>query len=328
MKKIFERNDKNNRRGKMTAVLAAALAAAMMAGCGASPQTQNTTAAQTQAAVTATTEAVKPQAAETTAASAETTAAAVGATAAAGTAASGTGTTATISEDDARQAALTHAGLSEGDVTFINTHLDRDDGRLVYDVEFYSGNSEYDYEIDAATGEIVSYDYDVESYNLASGAGQTQSGEYISETDARNAALTHAGLAEADVTFVKTHLDRDDGRMVYDVEFYSGSSEYDYEIDASTGEIISFDYDAESYHMSAPSGQSQSGDYITVDEAKAAAFTHAGVAETDTTRLKVEMDYDDGRAVYEVEFNVGRTEYNYEIDAVTGDLLSYDMDND
>ena len=170
MKKIFERNDKNNRRGKMTAVLAAALAAAMMAGCGASPQTQNTTAAQTQAAVTATTEAVKPQAAETTAASAETTAAAAGATAAAGTAASGTGTTATISEDDARQAALTHAGLSEGDVTFINTHLDRDDGRLVYDVEFYSGNSEYDYEIDAATGEIVSYDYDVESYNLASGA--------------------------------------------------------------------------------------------------------------------------------------------------------------
>ena len=34
--------------------------------------------------------------------------------------------------------------------------LDRDDGQLVYDVEFYAGNTEYDYEINATTGKIIS----------------------------------------------------------------------------------------------------------------------------------------------------------------------------
>ena len=333
MKKWYGKNSMEEMNGKRAewkgtgkrtaAALAAALTVIALTGCGTSPQqTQNTTAAAAGTTAAAETAAVQPQSTETTAAAqaGETTAAAVKPQAA--------GAETAVTEEAAQQTALDHAGLTAEDVTFLHTHLDRDDGRLVYDVEFYSGSSEYDYEIDAQTGEIVSYDYDVESYNPAAGTGQSQTDGYISEADARNAALTHAGLAEADVTFVKTHLDRDDGRTVYDVEFYSGSSEYDYEIDAVSGEVISFDYDAESYQMAPQAGQDQSGDYITVDEAKAAAFSHAGVAEADTSRLEVEMDRDDGRTVYEIEFHVGWTEYSYEIDAVTGQMLSYDMDND
>ena len=71
-------------------------------------------------------------------------------------------TSATISEAAAREIALGHAGLSEAEVAFIKSKLDYDDGRTIYDVEFYVGNIEYDYEIDAYTGDIRSYDYDIE----------------------------------------------------------------------------------------------------------------------------------------------------------------------
>ena len=53
---------------------------------------------------------------------------------------------------------------------------------------------------------------------------------------------------------------------------------------------------------------------------------HAGVTEKDVTWPRVHMDYDDGWQVYEVEFRVGWTEYNYDIDAVTGQILGYESD--
>ena len=65
----------------------------------------------------------------------------------------------------------------------------------------------------------------------------------------------------------------------------------------------------------------QQSSYIGEDEAKRIAFVDAGVAEQDTARLKVELDTDDGVTKYEVGFDVGQTEYDYDIDPVTGAIL-------
>ena len=62
---------------------------------------------------------------------------------------------------------------------------------------------------------------------------------------------------------------------------------------------------------------------ITQDDALAIAMKHAGVTEKDVTWPRVHMDFDDGWQIYEVEFHVGWTEYNYDIDAVSGQILSF-----
>ncbi|MFV0519493.1 MAG: PepSY domain-containing protein [Lachnospirales bacterium] len=237
-----------------------------------------------------------------------------------------------IDETRAKEIALTHAGQNEADVTFIKSKIDNEDGRKVYDVEFYVGNVEYDYEIDSATGDVVSFDSDIESY----GANTTSNNEStttstdstsIDETRAKEIALTHAGQNEADATFIKSKIDSEDGRKVYDVEFYVGNIEYDYEIDSATGDVVSFDSDIENYNSTTAT---TSGDGTVIDEtsAKEIALTHAGLNESDVNFIKFEIDYEDGIQVYDIEFNVGRTEYNYELDAQTGDIREYDMDND
>ena len=70
--------------------------------------------------------------------------------------------------------------------------------------------------------------------------------------------------------------------------------------------------------------------YIGNDAAKAAALEHAGVAEADCTEMKVELDTDDSVVHYDVEFKVGNTEYDYDIDPTTGDIIKSDseIDND
>ena len=147
-----------------------------------------------------------------------------------------------IGEAKAREIALADAGLTEADVTFVKVNLDRDDGRMVYDVDFYSGNAEYDYEIDAATGDIVGYDSEIENFDIQ--AQIQQAGDVISLDQAKEAALKAAGLDAANVRWIKEEFDRDDGRSVYELECVSGETEYDFEINAADGTVMEQDRDS------------------------------------------------------------------------------------
>lgn len=233
-----------------------------------------------------------------------------------GSTSTGTNTGAYIGKDRAKEIALQHAGLTYENVSFIRVELDWDDGKPEYEVEFYSGSKEYDYDIDAYTGAIRSVDYDVENYTIPSGA------QDIGAEAAKSAALRHAGVSASAATFVKVERDWDDGRLVYEVEFYSGNKEYDYEIAAADGTVLEYDFDAESY---APTTVS-SGSAMTVENAKAIALKHAGLSTA--VFEDVELDRDDGRLVYELEFKQGGMEYEYEIDAASGAVLKAEKDWD
>lgn len=71
------------------------------------------------------------------------------------------------------------------------------------------------------------------------------------------------------------------------------------------------------------SGSASQSAYIGLEAAKEAALKHAGFSASDATFVEAEYDYDDGRMVYEVEFHVKGTEYDYEIDAQTGAVVKY-----
>lgn len=152
---------------------------------------------------------------------------------------------ASITEEQAKEIAANHAGVAVADLTFHSVSLEEDDGRRVYDVEFYSGSTEYDYEIDAATGDILSYDNDVENFSIPQQQSTqgTATGSYIGDDAAKAAALQRAGLTADQVRWEKCELDEDDGRFSYELEFSSGQHEYECEIEAFTGEILNFEQD-------------------------------------------------------------------------------------
>ena len=221
-----------------------------------------------------------------------------------------------IGRESAKNIALGYSNLLAKDVTFIRAELDYEDGRWVYDVEFYTDNKEYDFEIDATTGKVLDVDYDVDGWT------RPETTKDIGLEEAKAIALKDAGLKANQVKFVKAGTDYDDGRKYYEVEFYKGNREYDYTIDATTGKIVEVDYDAENY--SKPSSTS----VISADEARKIALKHAGVSSSNVRYEKTELDYDDGRQKYEIEFRVGNMEYEYEIDATSGNVLKAEKDYD
>ena len=157
-----------------------------------------------------------------------------------------TTTTKKITKAKAKSIALKHAGVSASKATFVKAKLDYEDGQQVYEIEFYSGNTEYDYEILASNGKIISYDKDIENYKIP--RKNTSSSTYIGKAKAKSIALKDAGVSASSATFTKTKLDYEDGIRVYEIEFYTNSAEYEYEINAKTGKIRDmdvehFDYD-------------------------------------------------------------------------------------
>ena len=156
------------------------------------------------------------------------------------TAAQSNNTVGDIGIEKAKEIAMSHAGVSPGSISFVKAKLDTEDGVKVYDIEFYSGNVEYDYEINAATGAIMSFDQDIENYEIPTQPAaptQAQTASVISVDKAKQIALSHAGVSGA--SFKKVKLDTDDGVRVYEIEFKVGNVEYEYDIDASSGAIIS-----------------------------------------------------------------------------------------
>ena len=147
--------------------------------------------------------------------------------------------------DEAKAAALKDAGLSESDVTFKKTELDHSHGTQVYDIEFYTSDIEYEYEIDASNGTVL--EKNIEQFQIRTNPTDStinnSSNDYIGVDRAKEIALNHAQMNESDVQFAKAKLENDDGGVEYEIEFYSGRTEYDYTIDAVSGNIIEYDVD-------------------------------------------------------------------------------------
>ena len=212
-----------------------------------------------------------------------------------------------IGKEKAKEIALKHADVKSYEVKNLKINLDRDDEH--YEIKFTVDNIDYEYEIDAVTGKILSYDEDYNDNN--------PSDSYISQDKAKSIAFKHANVKSYEVKNLKINLDRDDEH--YDIEFTVNNIEYEYEINAITGKILSYDKDYDNSNNS-------SNSYISQDKAKSIAFKHANVGSSSVKNIKIELDTEDGKAVYKVEFSSNAFEYEYEIDARSGKIIDYEKD--
>ena len=240
----------------------------------------------------------------------------------------GTGTntgtsTGSITLERAKEIALADAGLTASQVTFTQARQDWDDGRQTYEVDFYTSSSKYDYEILTADGTILQRERETFS------SGNSGTGD-IGLEQVKTIALTDAGLTASQVTFTQTRQDWDDGRLTYEVDFYTSTHKYDYEILASNGTILQEDRTALNVSGTGSSGTGTgtgTASAVTLEQAKTIALSNAGLSASQVTFVKAHQDWDDGRLEYEIEFYYGNVEYEYTIDANTGKIVDMDRDS-
>lgn len=166
---------------------------------------------------------------------------------------------------------------------------------------------------------------------------QNSNNNKITMEQAQEIALKHAKLTSDQVSFIKTDTELENGIEVYNIEFSYENKEYDYKINSANGEIVEYDSDIEDYDITqqqatkenksvTPNNQNSNNSKITVEKAKEISLKHANLKDNQVIFNKTEMDYDNGVQVYDIEFHYNNVEYNYEIDASTGNILSYSQD--
>ena len=145
------------------------------------------------------------------------------------------------------------------------------------------------------------------------------------------AAAAFGKESAAKMAYQEIDPELDESPAHYEVEIRSQTGEeFAYKIDAYTGAILESEREAaDGTEVSAvqPSQPAFSGD-IGYAKAKSIALSHAGVRENKAYDMDIELDDEDGRLVYEVEFKSGNMEYAYEIDASSGAVLKHEAELD
>ena len=147
----------------------------------------------------------------------------------------------------------------------------------------------------------------------------------IGKDAAAAAAAAYAGLTAYDFADVDPELDEYPAH--YEVELITALGEFGYDVDAWTGEILKGAANVSDGTPAGGSSGSTSGG-ISADEAKSIALSDAVISSSDALGLRVKQDWDDGTALYEVEFRAGGAEYEYDIRLSDGAILKSERDMD
>ena len=159
----------------------------------------------------------------------------------------------------------------------------------------------------------------------------------IGRDAAAYAAEQYAGTTALDSVTAEVDPELDESPAHFEVELHTQWGEFEYLVDAYTGKVLSGQKDLPttvsaqneaakpSGQKPAPSGAAQDIGYA---KAKSIALNHAGVSESKAYDMDIELDEEDGKLVYEVEFKSGGMEYDYEIDAATGTILQQEAEKD
>jgi len=157
-------------------------------------------------------------------------------------------------------------------------------------------------------------------------SGEVNKATYIGEEAALKIALEDLKAAKEDISIPIIGFEQDNGILVYDIEFTVNEFEYEYEINALTGAIEDKEADFDGYYDAngEPMDYTTNADmaeYISKEEAKHTALTHAGLTAEVISEYDIELDNENGSIYYEIEFIKDEFSYEYKIDAVSGKIV-------
>lgn len=149
--------------------------------------------------------------------------------------------TGTIDEQQARDIAITHSGISSQDISKIEVKQDDDDVVTLYKVKFRTNsNNEYEYKIDRSSGRIISFDHDLDDHNLPA---PQEGAARIDQSQAMAAVLARVpGASNSDISI---KLEEDDGRLEYKGRIKYDGMEYKFKLDAYSGALTEWEAEPE-----------------------------------------------------------------------------------
>ena len=201
-----------------------------------------------------------------------------------------------ISLEEAKKIALKDAKLDEltQKIVFTREELSRNQGKPCYLLEFYTGTNQYFYQIDAKSGSII------------------YAGKFITLSEAKKIALDDAGCKDKVSFTEETLVSGGIKTPYYRFVFADAKTQWTCRIDAVLGTVLE-----------KQQKEIVTTDFISLEEAKEIALKDAGLNEA-TQKIvftREELNRNQGKPCYILEFYTDKCAYSYKIDAVSGEII-------
>ena len=206
-----------------------------------------------------------------------------------------------ISLEEAKKIALKDAKLDElaQKIVFTREELSRNQGKPCYLLEFYTGTNQYFYQIDAKSGSII------------------YAGKFITLSEAKKIALDDAGCKDKVSFTEETLVSGGIKTPYYRFVFADTKTQWTYRIDAVLGIVL------EKKQKETATTESDTADFISLEEAKKIALKDAGLDEA-TQKIvftREELNRNQGKPCYILEFYTAKKQYSYKVDAKNGSIM-------
>lgn len=263
----------------------------------------------------------------------------------------------TIAMDQVKKAVEKHLGFTE--LQYESITLKNENRTTYYEVKVNHNGVRYELTVDATTGSILGTEIENPSSSQQTLTTKQGANVQVSISEERAKAITSEHTKKNNLTYTRIELSQDDdyaGALTYEIEAEADGIEYDLDINANTGQILKFEQKnitetgqqtsstsqsqqpteqqvpatatSNSEQTAAPAQQAQTAT-LSQASVKQIVARRTGVSNLFYKKLHLTRDDDYGyRPVYEVEAYAGNTEYDLEIDATTGHILSYSVEND
>ena len=216
-----------------------------------------------------------------------------------------------IGDDKAKDIAIENAQVSADSVRDYESELEYEDGVMIYDIEFKSGDTEYDYDINAITGAIIKTEKDRtdgggNNNNANNGNNNNNNNGNNNNSNNNNYNSGSGNSGQNNSSSGNSSNNQSDGQRQTQAPQPATQAPTQKATQAQTK----------------PAAQSNTP--IGEAKAKSIALNHAKVSGGQVREYDIERDGNK----YEIEFKAGKYEYSYEIDAYSGKILDVDKEYD
>lgn len=258
----------------------------------------------------------------------------------------------TIAIDQVKKSVEKHLGFTE--LQYESITLKNENRITYYEVKVNHNGVRYELTVDATTGSILGTEIENPSSSQQTLTTKQGANVQVSISEERAKAITSEHTKKTNLNYTRIELSQDDdyaGALTYEIEAEADGIEYDLDINANTGQILKFEQknitetgqqasSASTAQAAQPAEQqttapapapAQQAQAATLSQAsvKQIVASRTGVSNLFYKKLHLTRDDDYGyRPVYEVEAYAGNAEFDLEIDATTGQILSYSADID
>lgn len=223
-----------------------------------------------------------------------------------------------LDEAGAEAIALADAGVAEADAARLRTMREREDGEDVVEVEFSFGDNSYEYMLRESDGMILEWSIEGRAVEDAmaeltlTGDGAVLAGGASAEAQGNGAAAE----AQNNDVAVETQTEADPAA---EGQTEAGTSDGNAAGDGAQG-------DSMAAGSAVVKTTADGTELIGYEEAVRIALDDSGIAEADAELAKIKFEYDGRFYDYELELREGRAEYEYKIDAQTGEIVEVERD--